>query len=51
MDDLLLVFRQAAAWFGQFINTFTSQWFLQILLFLFVLNMIVGLLLIWRGDR
>lgn len=51
MSDLLLVFKQAAAWFGEFINTFTSQWFLQIILFLFVLSFIVQLLVIWRGDR
>lgn len=51
MSDLLLVFRQAAAWVGQFLSTFTSNWFTQILLFLFVLSFIVNLLLIWRGDR
>lgn len=51
MENLFLVFKQATVWIGEFLDTCTSHWYLQILLFLIVLQFIVTLLLVFRGKK
>lgn len=51
MSDFLLVIKQAAVWAVEFIKSFSSHWFTQLMLFNIVLSYIVGLIQIWRGGR
>lgn len=51
MEQLSLVFRQMAVWIGQFLAKCTSDWFLTILLFLMVLNLIVSVIIAVRGGK
>lgn len=50
MADLQLAFQSFALWFGQLLNTLTSNWFSLILVFLFVLSGIVDILIVFRGG-
>lgn len=51
MSDLTLFFRQLAVWIGQFLSMCQEHWLLQVALFLFVLDLIVGVILVVRGGK
>lgn len=51
MSDLVLVFKQVAAWIGQFLNVCHDHWIMQIALFLIVLDLIVSVILVARGGH
>lgn len=51
MEDLKLVFQSVVDWLSQFFTTFNSNWFLQLILFLFVLSGIVNVILVLRGTK
>lgn len=51
MSDLTLLFRQFAVWIGQFLSLCRDRWLLQVALFLFILDFIVGVLIVVRGGK
>lgn len=51
MEDLAAVFDFVATVIGLYLSTMLSHWYTTILVFLSVLALIVGVLLVLRGDR
>lgn len=51
MEDLASVFDFVATVIGYYLTTMLSHWYSTILIFLSVLSLIVGVLLVLRGDR
>lgn len=51
MSDLYSVFDAVVRWIGEALFAFSEHWFTLILLFLFVLNFIVSLLILFRGGH
>lgn len=51
MEDLFLAFDAFVNWIGEALHTFSGHWFTLILLFLFILNFIVSLLILFRGGH
>lgn len=50
-SDFLSVLDRYTVWIRELIRTLNSHWLTQILLFLFVLDIIVSLLIVFRGGR
>lgn len=51
MEDLTLVFQWFAVQIGRFLAVCTDNWFLSILLFLMVLNLVVSVILFVTGGK